>query len=303
MIANKLHGRKTKAGFYRRTADGKSEIYDWTTGTYRAPHAGEPESVKKAGRDLRALCEQPDAVGGYAWTVLSQVVSYAAAVAPDIADDVQAIDTAMCLGYNWGMGPFALADRVGVEWIAKRLAAEGRAVPALLAKAVERGGFYAKGILATDGETAPPTGQGGQLAPAFGGCRQAGARDLGCLAVGYRRRRRLPAAPHQDERPRAAGARCLGAGAGRRAATVPRAGDRQRGRARLLRWRQSQCDRRLGRRWRFRDAGEFPEARTRDVSPAQIRRLPGGCRRLRPHFGRRLRDGRCIATRSSPTRN
>ena len=39
-------------------------------------------------------------------------------------------------------GPFELIDRLGAGWLAERLAAEGRPVPPLLAKAAEAGGFY-----------------------------------------------------------------------------------------------------------------------------------------------------------------
>src|SRR5262249_18400064 len=43
---------------------------------------------------------------------------------------------------NWTWGPFELIDRIGAPWLAERLAAEGRDVPPLLARAAEAGGFY-----------------------------------------------------------------------------------------------------------------------------------------------------------------
>lgn len=131
-------GRKAGAGFYRvvRGAAGKRrEVIDLDSGAYR------PEQPAAAVPGLKDLCDRDDAMGGYAWAVLSRTVAYAAAVAPQIADDVAAIDGAMELGYNWRRGPFALADAVGCAWIAARLRAEGREVPPLLAQAAADGGF------------------------------------------------------------------------------------------------------------------------------------------------------------------
>ncbi|MFQ5809686.1 MAG: enoyl-CoA hydratase-related protein, partial [Armatimonadota bacterium] len=83
-----------------------------------------------------------DRGGCYAWAVLAQTLAYAAAVAPEIADDIHAVDRAMRLGYNWIDGPFELIDRLGAGYFAKRLKRDGKGVPALLQKAAEAGGFY-----------------------------------------------------------------------------------------------------------------------------------------------------------------
>ena len=83
-----------------------------TTGDYRAEReaaAREPAPL----RDLRALVEHPDRGGRYAWRVLLDTLGYAAALVPEIADDVADVDAAMRLGYNWKYGPFELIDRLG----------------------------------------------------------------------------------------------------------------------------------------------------------------------------------------------
>ncbi|MEA4837766.1 MAG: 3-hydroxyacyl-CoA dehydrogenase NAD-binding domain-containing protein [Rhodospirillaceae bacterium] len=158
MVAAGLHGRKTKAGFYR-TQNGVRETYDPASQTFRPFRPADP-----AGNDLKALCETPGKAGAYAWTVLSEVILYASTVAPEIAGDIAAIDTAMRLGYNWGKGPFALADSVGVAWIAQRLASEGRAIPPLLARAAALGGFYTQdGYLSTTGEAIRPDLKAGMV--------------------------------------------------------------------------------------------------------------------------------------------
>ncbi len=146
LIAEGYTGRKGKGGFYRLDRSGGKrvkEALDLATGDY-AP-AGRPalESLDaaKAG-GLKALVAHPDRGGQFAWTVLSHTLAYVAALVPEVADDIVAVDRAMTLGYNWNDGPFALIDRLGAADFAARLEAEGRAVPPLLRAAAEAGGFY-----------------------------------------------------------------------------------------------------------------------------------------------------------------
>lgn len=145
MIADGYTGRKGKGGFYRlnRTGGNKvKESIDLQTGEYAPSVKARLESVDAARKGgLQALVSHDDKGGQYAWRVLSQVLSYAASLVPDIADDVQAVDTAMKLGYNWKFGPFELMDQLGAAEFADRLVAENMPVPAMLEKARETG-FY-----------------------------------------------------------------------------------------------------------------------------------------------------------------
>ncbi|ROZ68728.1 3-hydroxyacyl-CoA dehydrogenase/enoyl-CoA hydratase family protein [Ramlibacter sp. WS9] len=155
-------GRGAGAGFYRtRDVDGRKvrEALDLVKGDYHAVQPAALESLSLAARDLKALCEQPDRGGQYAWRVLSHAVVYAAEVGPEIADDVAAIDTAMKLGYNWSAGPFELADKVGADWIAKRLQAQGDPVPPLLARAAAGNGFYGGGVAMPTSQAVPAGGR------------------------------------------------------------------------------------------------------------------------------------------------
>lgn len=145
MIAEGYTGRKGKGGFYRLLRDGEEkrlEAVDLKTGQYRPKQEARLESVAAAKAGLKALVEHPDKGGRYAWFVLAGLLSYAARVAPEIADDIAAIDGAMRNGYNWRYGPFELIDRMGARYFAERLASEKRPVPPLLAKAAEAGAFY-----------------------------------------------------------------------------------------------------------------------------------------------------------------
>ena len=145
MIAHGYTGRKGKGGFYRLRREGAARIkesIDLATGEYRRSERVRlacVEAAKSGGP--RALLEHDSAEGRYAWRVLSSVIAYAAALVPEISDDVADVDTAMRLGYNWQAGPFRMADRLGAGWLADRLSAEARPVPRMLAAARE-GGFY-----------------------------------------------------------------------------------------------------------------------------------------------------------------
>jgi len=145
LIADGYTGRKGKGGFYRLdTSGGKrvKEAVDLASGEFHPaarPHLDSVAAAKDGG--LRALVEHPDKGGQYAWRVLARTLSYAAHLAPEITDDIAAVDEAMRLGYNWKFGPFELMDQLGPKWFAEKLAADGWPVPKLL-EAVSDGTFY-----------------------------------------------------------------------------------------------------------------------------------------------------------------
>ncbi len=158
MIAQGNTGRKGKGGFYRlnRSGGGKvKEAIDLVSGEYRAEQRPELPELAGAAKNLRALLESDSPSGRYAWRVLGQTLSYAASLVPEAADDVQAIDAAMRLGYNWQWGPFELIDKLGAAWLAQRLEKHAMGVPPLLRAAAGRS-FYRvesgrRQFLGTDG--------------------------------------------------------------------------------------------------------------------------------------------------------
>jgi 3-hydroxyacyl-CoA dehydrogenase len=157
MIGDGYTGRKGKGGFYRinREAGKVKEAIDLATGEYRK--AAKPVSIPGAAqKDLRALVSLPGKLGAYAWAVLGPTLAYSASLVGEAADDVLGIDTAMKLGYNWSYGPFELIDRLGSDALAKRLEAEGIAVPEILRIAAGRPFYRVEGgqrqFLGLDGE-------------------------------------------------------------------------------------------------------------------------------------------------------
>ena len=137
MIADGYTGRKGKGGFYRLNTEGGKkvkEVIDLQTGEYAPARRPKPDALKafkKGG--LRAMLEHDSAEAKYARSVLLATLAYAASLVPEIADDGEAMDRAMRLGYNWKIGPFELIDKLGAAWMCTSLAKDGMTVPPLLA--------------------------------------------------------------------------------------------------------------------------------------------------------------------------
>ena len=159
MIAEGFTGRKGKGGFFRMNKDGAKrtlEAIDLETGEYHVAARPAVPAGPAARGDLRALVEAEGKYGEYAWRVLGHTAAYAARLVPEIADTIVDVDDAMKLGYNWKFGPFEWIDKLGADYVAERLAKEGRDVPELLKLASGRT-FYRvengkRQYLGTDGD-------------------------------------------------------------------------------------------------------------------------------------------------------
>lgn len=135
MIADGYTGRKGKGGFYRLNTSGGEKVKEainLKTGEYKKADKPKLESADLGKKGVRAVMQHPDKGGQYARAVLLQVLSYAASLVPEIADDVAAVDTAMKLGYNWKYGPFELIDEIGAALLVEELKKDGLPVPPLL---------------------------------------------------------------------------------------------------------------------------------------------------------------------------
>ncbi len=87
------------------------------------------------GRRLAMLLAAEDTAGEFLRRLFAAGLSYAATIAPRIADDAWSIDAAMRWGFGWSAGPLETIDALGTEG-RERLRAETAALP-------ER--FYANG--------------------------------------------------------------------------------------------------------------------------------------------------------------
>jgi 3-hydroxyacyl-CoA dehydrogenase len=177
-------GEKSGKGFYQRVRGaGEKEILtlDPAAMEYRGRQKARfgslemGKTIEDTPSRLRAvlgpvMAGQPgDKAQQFIWRALSEMCAYAARRVPEISDSVADVDRAMRWGFGWELGPFEVWDVLGVENIAKRMAAEGRALPPLVERLLASGkkAFYesAKGITsvydaATDGFTTVPEPEG-----------------------------------------------------------------------------------------------------------------------------------------------
>lgn len=140
MIETGYTGRKGKGGFYRvnREKNKAKEAIDLATGEYRAQKRAKVEAVEVGGRSLAKLFDHDSEHGRYAWAVMGRTLAYAALLVGDAADEVEAFDEAMRLGYNWKKGPFELIDDIGVAEFVRRLEISGLPVAPILTVAAGR---------------------------------------------------------------------------------------------------------------------------------------------------------------------
>ncbi|PCI19274.1 MAG: 3-hydroxyacyl-CoA dehydrogenase [Piscirickettsiaceae bacterium] len=139
MIADGYTGRKGKGGFYRLNKENGKKIKEsinLETGDYTKSRKPTLASLKpNIAKDLHKLVTFEDKGGEFAWSVLSKVLCYSASLVPEIGENIEAIDRAMKLGYNWKYGPFELIDKLDTAWFVDRLKKENRSIPPMLTAA------------------------------------------------------------------------------------------------------------------------------------------------------------------------
>jgi 3-hydroxyacyl-CoA dehydrogenase len=136
MVSRGWIGDKRGQGCYQRVGKDRAiHAIDRKTLEYHLaekPRFASIENIRKLeplGERLKALVSLDDKVGHFLWQVLSDHVLYAAYMTPEISDRIVEIDRAMRWGYGHALGPFELWDALGFEQTARRIEAEGRALP------------------------------------------------------------------------------------------------------------------------------------------------------------------------------
>jgi 3-hydroxyacyl-CoA dehydrogenase len=152
-------GDKTGQGFYKRVkggADREILALDLKAFDYRPRQKARFASLEAAKRieDTRerlrtllapVLSGQPaDKAQQFLWGSISESCLYAARRVPEISDSLVDIDQAMCWGFAWELGPFALMDALGVSAFAAQVQKEKRALPPVIEKLLAGGksSFY-----------------------------------------------------------------------------------------------------------------------------------------------------------------
>jgi|SRR5579871_1703686 3-hydroxyacyl-CoA dehydrogenase len=148
MVAQGKLGDKTGQGFYKREKGGDKRtilVIDSATLEYRAQdsvHFSSLDSVKDnpdVFERIKTVINATDRAGTLAWELTADTLLYTATVAQEISNDIVNIDNAMRWGFNWDAGPFQTWDALGVESLAKRMAADGRTLPPLVEQVLGNG--------------------------------------------------------------------------------------------------------------------------------------------------------------------
>jgi 3-hydroxyacyl-CoA dehydrogenase len=133
MVERGMSGEKAGQGFYKRVknAAGESEILtlDPKTLDYRprqAPKLASVEagkSIADVGERIRTLFNARDKAGQLLRDTLAPALVYTASVTPSIAHSPDDVDRVMRWGFGWELGPFEIADAVGIRQVFEAAAA------------------------------------------------------------------------------------------------------------------------------------------------------------------------------------
>ena len=127
MLAKGLIGEKSGQGFYKRIKgrDGESEILtlDHETLQYRPrkpvklPSLDAANAISDTAERIATLFNGKDRVGVFLRSTLAPALVYAANVGPEIAHTTADVDRVMRWGFGWELGPFEIADAIGIDHV------------------------------------------------------------------------------------------------------------------------------------------------------------------------------------------
>ena len=155
LLDDKRLGEKTGNGYYqrRKNADGSSTILTLdpaTMGYVERPVAKDavPEAVAKlktAAERTRALLEMEGTAGEFTRRTIFEMIRFAAEKHGVVANTAEDIDHALEWGFGWELGPFRLADELGLDFVTAGMRKLGMSVPGVLGGGAEGGRRKAEG--------------------------------------------------------------------------------------------------------------------------------------------------------------
>lgn len=125
LIDNKWFGDKTSQGFYKKVKGekGKSEILTLDLNSFeykpkgksRFPTLDQTKGIDNFKERVKVLFAGKDSAGEFYRASFAELFRYITYRIPEISDDIQRIDEAVCAGFGWETGPFAIWDILGVQ--------------------------------------------------------------------------------------------------------------------------------------------------------------------------------------------
>ena len=138
MLSRGWIGEKAGRGFYERRKNDAGDTDIWALDPQKMEYRPR-QPVKLPSLDavaplplperMRKLFSGKDRVAEFLQATLPGPLRYVAEVAPEIAYSIDDIDRAMQWGYGWSLGPFELADAIGLNASPHRTTPLGAATP------------------------------------------------------------------------------------------------------------------------------------------------------------------------------
>ncbi|SYX82890.1 3-hydroxyacyl-CoA dehydrogenase/enoyl-CoA hydratase family protein [Paenibacillus alvei] len=150
MVERGWLGEKSGQGFYRKVRSGSPgedpiHALRWQDWTYEPRQQVASVTLQQTKREkgtaakLRAAISGRDQGSQFIWSMMKQVLCYAASKVGEIADHIEDIDKAMRWGFNWELGPFECWDAIGLRDSVARMRAEDTEVPVWVEAWLEQG--------------------------------------------------------------------------------------------------------------------------------------------------------------------
>jgi len=120
MIEQKLLGRKTKQGFYKREK-GLSYVLNLDSMKYeekqkvKFPSIEAAKKISSLNEKMKSILNHSDKASNFVRDITVFVCVYAANRVFEISDSIEDIDNSMKWGFNWSKGPFEICDIIGVR--------------------------------------------------------------------------------------------------------------------------------------------------------------------------------------------
>jgi 3-hydroxyacyl-CoA dehydrogenase len=208
LVAAGALGAKTGAGFYQKV---KGEILSLNplSRSYESQptmNLGDVDQIAKVhdlGDRLRQLYADQDRAGEFFRKSTLLMLNYCAHRVPGIADDFVDIDRALCWGFGWEMGPFAMWDQLGFTNVMADMQAAGMVIPTWVfeLQTARAEGFYASKTmlkLSHNMMTSMATTYGGEMVIGNGMSSDSTTMDLGITPTSNSRKPPISDYPYDE---------------------------------------------------------------------------------------------------------
>jgi 3-hydroxyacyl-CoA dehydrogenase len=149
LVAAGAIGAKVGKGFYQKVK-GEIRSLNPITMNYESPPPIDLGAVDQLAKihdlpeRLRQLYADSGRAGSFFRKTMLLMLNYCAHRIPEITDDFTEIDRALCWGFGWEIGPFAIWDALGFEAVMADMQAAGMVIPTWVfeLQSVHATGFY-----------------------------------------------------------------------------------------------------------------------------------------------------------------